>query len=190
MNDVIQNTVYFFVKCQHKIRGLHTLLFLLAATHSGSCFTHRRSCSRACHPAMSPFGLGSAKAAPQPQPPLAPQLHMGFLPCLLRMITTVTIGMFKTVRLVIRWRQKCCSAGRNSCSSASSLAYRWLRLLHLLMRYKGNQDPPTSNTTGFLPTRDRGLVLFAHSFQKLSERDIGREKADRKIRMPPSLHSY
>lgn len=29
----------FFVKCQHKIRGLHTLLFLLAAIHSGSYFT-------------------------------------------------------------------------------------------------------------------------------------------------------
>lgn len=60
----------FFLKCQHKIRGLHTLLFLLAATHSGRYFTYYILSQRGmCHPPMNLFWLVSPKALSQLQPP-------------------------------------------------------------------------------------------------------------------------
>lgn len=101
----------------------------------------------------------------------------GVFPCFHIKITTITIWTFKTVRPVIKWRQKCCFARRNSCFLASSLTYRWLKLLSFLIRYKGNQYPPIFNTTNrFLPAHAYRLVLIGHGFQKLLERVIGREK--------------
>lgn len=101
---------------------------------------------------------------------------MGFYPCFHITTTTVTIWTFQTARALIKLRQKC-SDRRNSCSLAISLTYRWLELLSFLIRYKGNQYPPIFNTTNrFVPAHAYRLVLIWHSFQKVLERAIGREK--------------